>query len=57
MYVLHVLSILCSAYVSKHNSNSEKQVVLLMIPSGEGWYYLAVKSKLSALLREKITEK
>ena len=57
MYVLHVLNILCSAYVSKHNSNSEKQVVLLMIPSGEGWYYLAVKNKLSALLREKITEK
>ena len=57
MYVLHVLNILCSAYVSKHNSNSEKQVNLLMIPSGEGWYYLAVKNKLSALLREKITEK
>ena len=56
MYVLHVLNILCSAYVS-HNSNSEKQVNLLMIPSGEGWYYLAVKNKLSALLREKITEK
>ena len=24
------------AYVSKHNSNREKQVVLLMIPNGEG---------------------
>ena len=23
------------AYVSKHNSNSEKQVILLMIPNGE----------------------
>ena len=26
----------CSAYVSKHNSNREKQVILLMIPNGEG---------------------
>ena len=38
------------AYVSKHNSNREKQVILLMIPNGEGWHYLAVK-ELSALLR------
>ena len=46
------------AYVSKHNSNREKQVILLIIPNGEGreaksegrWHYLAVK-KLSALLR------
>ena len=38
------------AYVSKHNSNSEKQVILLMIPDREEWHYLAVK-KLSALLR------
>ena len=54
------------AYVSKHNSNCEKQVILLMIPNGKGhewsetltmranirgrWHYLAVK-KLSALLR------
>ena len=40
------------AYVWKHNSNCEKQVILLMIPNGEGqwWHYLAVK-KLSALLR------
>ena len=37
------------AYVSKHNSNREKQVILLMIVYGEGpkgqrWYYLAVKN-------------
>ena len=32
------------------NTNREKQVILLMIPNGERWYYLAVK-KLSALLR------
>ena len=38
------------AYVSKHNPNSEKQVILLLIPNGKWWYYLAVK-KLSALLR------
>ena len=38
------------AYVSKHNSNREKQVTLLMIPNEEGKHYLTVK-KLSALLR------
>ena len=38
------------AYVSKYNSNPEKQVILLMISNGEKWHYLAVK-KLSALLR------
>ena len=39
------------AYVSKHNSNREKQVILLMIPNAEGWHYVEVK-KLSAFLRE-----
>ena len=40
------------AYVWKHNSDCEKQVILLMIPNGEGqwWHYIAVK-KLSALIR------
>ena len=38
------------AYVLKHNSSREKQVILLMIPNKEKWHYLAVK-KLSALLR------
>ena len=38
------------AYVSKLNSNREKQVILLMISNGERrWHYFAVK-KLSALL-------
>ena len=37
-------------YVSKHNSNHEKQVTLLMILNGEGWHYLALKM-LSAVLR------
>ena len=27
-------------YVSKHNSNGEKQVILLMIPNGKRWHYL-----------------
>ena len=36
-------------YLSKHNSNREKQVFLI-IPNGEGWHYTAVK-KLPALLR------
>ena len=37
-------------YVSKHNSNCEKQVILLMISNGKKWHHLAVK-KLSTLLR------
>ena len=39
-----------SAYISKHNSNREKQVILLMIPNEEGWHYIAVKN-LSVLSR------
>ena len=31
------------AYVSKNNSNREKQVILLMIWNGERWHYLGVK--------------
>ena len=38
------------AYISKHNTNHEKQVILLMTQNGEKRHYLAVK-KLSALLR------
>ena len=37
-------------YVPTYNSNLQKQVILLMIPNGEGWHYLVVK-KLSAFLR------
>ena len=44
-------------YASKHNSNCEKQVILLMISNGKGreaqlegeWHYLSV-NKISALL-------
>ena len=46
------------ANISKHNLNhekEEKEVILSMIPNGEGWYYIAVK-QLPALLRE-ITSK
>ena len=38
-------------YVSKYNSNVEKQVILLMILNEEKWHYRPVK-KLSAFLRE-----
>ena len=34
----------------KHDSNREKQVILLVISNGKEWHYLAVK-KLSILLR------
>ena len=40
----------CPAYISKYNSTHEKQIVLLSIPNGKNWHYLAV-TKLSALLR------
>ena len=38
------------AYVWKNNSNTEKEVIILMILNGKSWHYLAVK-KLSTLLR------
>ena len=39
-----------TAYVSKHNSNCEKQAIILIISNREGrWYYLSVK-ELSTLL-------
>ena len=34
------------AYISKHNSPCEKQIIILMIPNEEKegrWHYLAVK--------------
>ena len=37
---------ICQAYISKH----EKQFLLLIISSQEGWHYLLI-TKLSALLR------
>ena len=50
--VLHVKNYkVHPAYVSKHNSNHEKQVILLMISNNKKqWHYLAVK-KLSALFK------
>ena len=43
---------ICPAYISKINSDCEKQIMILMIPNKEKerWHYLAVR-KLSALLR------
>ena len=39
-----------SSYISKHNSNHEKQILLLKIQNGEEWHYLTVKRS-PALLR------
>ena len=39
------------AYVSKYNSDREKQVILLMIPNGEKWNDLAVKKTISIIKR------
>ena len=33
-------------YVLKHNSNHEKQVIVLTIPNGKKWQYLAVEKKI-----------
>ena len=30
------------AYISKHNLKCKKEVIILMIPNGERWNYLAV---------------
>ena len=43
------------AYVWKHNSNHEKQVILLMISNREGrWHYLAVKKTTSIIKRNNL---
>ena len=39
------------AFSLKHNSELEKQIILLMIPNEVRWHYIAV-TKLFALLRE-----
>ena len=36
------------AYVSKHNSNHEKEVIPSTIPNGEEWHYLALKNYLGS---------
>ena len=38
-------------YISKYNLNHENQIIILIIPNGERWHYLAVE-KLPALLKE-----
>ena len=32
------------AYVSKHNLIREKQFIILLVPNGKEWRYLAVKN-------------
>ena len=42
------------AYVSKHNSSQEKQLIILMISSEEKlWHYLPIKTK-SIIKRNKV---
>ena len=60
-FALHILYTkekeICPDYISKINSNSAKQIILLMIPNKEkeGLHYLLLK-KLSTLLRETISK-
>ena len=39
------------AYVSKHNPNHEKQIILLRIPNGEKGHCLEVKKTISIVKR------
>ena len=32
------------AYISKQNPDHGKQIIISMIPSGEGWHYIALKN-------------
>ena len=48
--VPHNTKLVRHAYLSKHNSDRENQVILLMITDGKKRHYLAIK-KLSALFR------
>ena len=41
------------AYVPRHNLNRERQVILVIIPNGEEWYYLAVKKTISIIKTNK----
>ena len=41
----------CPIFISKHNSNREKQGILLIIPNGE--HGIILQKKLSAFLRGK----
>ena len=43
------------AYISKHNSNCEKQVILLMVPNEDEWYYLAVKKIIIIIKSNSVT--
>ena len=49
-YVPHNTKKIHVAYKSRHNLTHEKQVILLMISTGENWHYLVVK-KLPGLLK------
>ena len=39
------------AYVLKHNSNREKQVILLIVSNGKEWHYLSVKKSFRIIKR------
>ena len=41
----------------QNKSNNEKLIILLMIPNGEGWHYLAVKNDLHYSMILRITSK
>ena len=44
LLIFCILNVLYLAYISKHNSNKEKQFILSMIPNREEWHYLPIKN-------------
>ena len=50
LIALNILYVPCNtkevrhAYISKHNSVLEKEVILLMITDNEKWHYIAAKN-------------
>ena len=42
------------AYISKHNLHHKKEVILLIIPNEEGWYYLAIKKCICIIRRNNV---
>ena len=40
-----------TVFVSKQNSNRKKQIILLMIPNGEGWSSKYCSSKITCIIK------
>ena len=52
-YMLKKLNIYNTS-ISKYNLNCENQIIILMIPNGEGWHYFAVKKIICIIKRNNV---